>query len=230
MTHVYMDAFGLSDNVEYESKYDFDAYIQMDITRFDKKGKVENQSVYDSYVNRESVDYAMEFMDNQSRTIVIYDFAESVMLMLSESDGEKTGFAMGFDQEAMTERIESAAEDAESEHPFDLRKTGKTKMILGYTCEEYFGDDETAEVRMWVSEKLAKEVRREMLYNQQYFGGTFHHAAYVNGMVMEYNYLDKEEGERVVMQVTDIDLNRPHSISTREYAVLTMQQSEEEEE
>ena len=35
-------------------------------------------------------------------------------------------------------------------------------------------------------------------------------------------------GEKVIMQVTDIDLNRSHSISTRSYAVMTMRQDSEE--
>jgi len=83
---------------------------------------------------------------------------------------------------------------------------------------------------MWVSEKLGKQVRREMLNNQQTFGAAFYHAAYLNGMVLEYNILDKDDGERTVMLVTDIDLNLSHSISTGSYAVMTMKAPPPEEE
>ncbi len=70
-----------------------------------------------------------------------------------------------------------------------------------------------------------------MLNNQQTFGAAFYYAAYTNGMVMEYDVLDKEDGNRTVMKVIDIDLNRSHSIPTRGYAVMTMKnQSPEEEE
>jgi hypothetical protein len=54
----------------------------------------------------------------------------------------------------------------------------------------------------------------------------------MNGMVMEYEYFDKEEEERTVMKVTDIDLKRSHSISTGSYAIMSMksQVPDEEEE
>ena len=47
--------------------------------------------------------------------------------------------------------------------PYNYKKTGKTKNILGYSCDEYLVEDEATEVHMWVSEKLGKQVRREML-------------------------------------------------------------------
>ena len=89
-------------------------------------------------------------------------------------------------------------------------------------------EDESSEAHLWVSEELGDRVRKEMLRNEQTFGMMFYHAAYLDGMILEYNFLDKEDGEKVIMQVTDIDLNRSHSISTRSYAVMTMRQDSEE--
>ena len=48
---------------------------------------------------------------------------------------------------------------------------------------------------------------------------------------MEYDVLEKEDGERTIMKVIDLDLNRSHSIPTRGYAILTMKnQSSDDEE
>jgi hypothetical protein len=91
-------------------------------------------------------------------------------------------------------------------------------------------EDESSEAHMWVSEKLGKQVRREMLNNQQTFGAAFYHAAYMNGMVMEYDFLEKDGGDRTVMVVTDIDLNRSSTISTYNYSVMSMKGSSQEEE
>lgn len=235
MNHVYMDALGLSGNVDYESSYRFDARIEMEVSTYDTKGKLEDQSKYDTYMNKGSIDYGMVFGDKGERTTVIYDDVNSVMLMLSDSDGEKTGFAMGIDKAAFSVEDGEDREEAETSIIDGLKKTGRTKTILGYSCDEYLAEGEEAETRMWVSEKLGKEVRKEMLNNQQYFGGTFYYANRVEGMVLEYETLDKEDGEKMVMQVTGIDLNSSHTISTREYAVLTMkappvEEKEEEEE
>lgn len=232
MTHVYLDALGLSGNVAYQSSYEFDAHMEMVVSNYDEKGKLEDQSRYDTYVNKGSIDYGMVFGDKGEKTTVIYDDGNSAMLILTDSDGEKTGLAMGIDKSSYAEAQgeDVSEEEVETGIPGNLRKTGRTKTILGYSCDEYLAEDEEAEVRMWVSEKLGKEVRKEMLNNQQYFGGTFYYADRVEGAVLEYDFLDKEDGERVVMQVTGIDLNGSHTISTREYAVLTMKAPPVEEE
>ncbi|MEN8230192.1 MAG: DUF4412 domain-containing protein [Bacteroidota bacterium] len=228
MNHVYMDALGLSGNVDYETSYDFDAYIQMEVSEYKKNEKLNDHMVYDSYITKDAVDYAMVFKDDNSKSTIIFDSKNNAMLMLTDSDGEHTGIAMGMDPETLAEEAEEYEEESnlDSYKPY---KTGKTKTILGYSCDEYLVDDETSEVHMWVSEKLGKQVRREMLSNQQTFGAIFYHAAYMDGMVLEYDFLDKENGERSVMLVTDLDLNHSHSISTRSYAMITMKGQSPEE-
>ncbi len=228
MEEVYLEAFGLSGDVDYESSYSFDAFIRMEVKEYRSNKQVKEEMVYDSYVNKGSVDYAMVFSDRDDHTTVIFDSKNSAMLMLTESDGEKTGFAMGMDPEEFAEEVEEQEEEYDSS-PYKPYKTGKTKTILGYSCDEYLMDDEDAEVHMWVSEKLGKQVRKEILNNKQTFGAAFYHAAYLNGMVLEYDFLDKQEGERSVMQVTDIDLNHSHSISTRGYTIMSMKVPPSEE-
>jgi hypothetical protein len=232
MNHVYLDAFGLSDNVEYKSSYAFDSHIEMDMSTYDEKGKLEDKKKYDTYMNKVSIDYGMVSGEKGERTTVIFDSENSVMLMLTESDGEKSGVAMGINKAALEEKSEEGTEETATGIPGNLKKTGKTKTILGYSCDEYMAEDEDHETRMWVSEKLGKEVRKDMLNNQQYFGGSFQHASDIEGMVLEYETVDKEEGGKMVMLVTGINLNTSHAISTRDYAVLTMKApaTEEEEE
>ncbi len=228
MTHVYMDAMGLSGNVDYESIYKFDAYIQMDVSNYNKNEKLKDKVIYDSYYTKDAVNYAMVFHDNNDKSTIIFDSKNNAMLILTDSDDEHSGIAMGIDPEALAKRAEEFAEESGT-NPYEANKTGRTKTILGYTCDEYLVKDEESEARMWASEKLGKQVRREMLTNQQTFGGAFYHAAYLKGMVLEYNYLDKDDGDRTIMQVTNIDLNHSQSISTNKYSVITMRSQSTEE-
>jgi hypothetical protein len=227
---VMMNAMGLSGNVEHETEYSFDAHIQMEISEYKKNGKLDKQMLYDSYVHKEDADYAMEFSDDGSKSIMIFDTKNSAMLILTNSDGEKTGFATTIDPETMAEEAEAYEEDSEVDSdPFNYKKTGKSKMILGYSCDEYLMEDEASEVRMWVSEKLGKEMRKEWLNNKQTFGAMFSSAYALNGMVMEYDFLDKEDGDKMVMQVTRIDLNHTHKVSTEGYNIMSMKMNTEEE-
>jgi len=137
MDRVYMDALGLTGNVDYESTYNFDAYIQMEITNYKKNGDVDDMIVYDSYINKEAVDYAMEFSDEGDKSTIIFDSKNSAMLILTESDGEKNGFATTIDPEALAQSIEEDEnDDVEDLESLKYKKTGKTKTILGYSCDE----------------------------------------------------------------------------------------------
>jgi hypothetical protein len=225
-----MDAFGLTGNVAYEDDYSFDGYIQMEITSYKKNGKLDDQVVYDNYVHKTKADYAMVFKDGSDKSTIIFDTKNSAMLILTESDGEKTGFATTIDPEAMAEMAEDYEEEEEATlDPYNIKKTGKKKNILGYSCDEYLMEDEYSEVHMWVSEKLGKEMRKEWMNNKQTFGTMFTHANALNGMVLEYDVLDKDDGRKSIMLVTKIDLNHSHSVATGDYTVMSMRMKTDEE-
>jgi hypothetical protein len=228
---IMMDALGLTGNVAYETVYSFDAYIQMEITNYKKNGSVDGQIIYDNYVSKDAADYAMEFVDGKDKSTIIFDTKNYAMLILADSDGERTGFATSIDPEAMAELAEDYAEENEEEIDIDSYrpvKTGKTKEILGYSCDEYLIEDEESEIHMWVSEKLGKDIRKEWMNNQQTFGSMFTHAYALNGMVLEYDLIEKN-GEKTIMLVTEIDMNHSHSVNTSGYTIMSMRQKTEEE-
>lgn len=222
-----MSAFGLTDNVPYETEYSFDAYIQMEISDYKKNGKLDDQIVYDNYLHKKDADYAMVFKDDNDKSTMIYDTGNKAMLIMTDSDGEKSGFATTIDPEAMAQRSEAYADESDAVPP-NFKKTGKTKKILGYNCDEYLVEDEESEVHMWVSEKLGKEMQKEWMNNQQTFGGMFTHAYAINGMVMEYDVME-ENGEKTIMVITKIDLNHNHSVSTEGYTIMSMRKKTAEE-
>lgn len=226
-----MDAMGLTGNVAYETDYSFDAFIQMEISNYKKNGSLDDQIMYDNYVNKTKADYAMVFKDGNDQSTIIFDTKNSAMLILTNSDGEKTGFATTIDPEAMAEMAEDYAEEEEPAEldAYNIKKTGKSKDILGYKCDEYLMEEESTEVHMWVSEELGKDMRKEWLNNKQTFGAMFMHAYALNGMVLEYDLLDKDNGKKTIMLVTKIDLNHSHSVATGGYTVMSMRQKTDEE-
>ena len=227
-----MNAMGLTGNVEHEEVYNFDAYIQMELTNYKKNGNLDDQVVYDNYLHKEDADYAMVFRDKGDQSTIIFDSKNSAMLILADSDGEKTGFATSIDPEALEEELADYEEEEVEEADLDSyrpMKTGRTKTILGYSCDEYMVKDESGEVHMWVSEKLGKEVRKEWMSNKQTFGTMFMHANAMNGAVLEYDFVD-EDGKKSVMLVTKIDLNHSHKVDTRPYTIMSMRMQGQEEE
>ena len=228
---AFLGAMGMSGNVETKESYEFDAYVQMEVSTYKKSGDLGESSKYDTYNSAESMSYAMVFYDNSDVMTMIIDAENHAMLTLVESGGEKTGFAVAYEEETFEETIEEDLEDAAEEEVFDPsnapKKTGNTKTILGYKCDEYFVDDQEAEVRIWVADGLKAKSQKEVMKNSL-FAGWFLHAAYFDGMVLEYDIRDKESEEKVIMQVTDLDLEKKHSLSTRGYNIMSMGEMMEE--
>ena len=217
ITKAIMEGFGLNDDTKYDQEYKFDAWFSMQITNYKKNGKVDDQVEYDNYVNKGNRDYGMQYREDDTRSTILYDADRLALIILTNDDGEKTGFATRFDPG-------KAEESADGDDYSDLKplKTGNTKKILGYTCDEYLVEDEGSEARMWISEKLGKEISKEMLSNPNAFGTAFQYSRVVDGMILEYDLIDTDSGEKTELLVTDLDLNRAYSISTGGYHIITM--------
>ncbi|MBN1131754.1 MAG: DUF4412 domain-containing protein [Bacteroidales bacterium] len=224
-----MGAMGMSANVAVKDQYNFDSYVKMEVSSYDKSGTLEETGIYDTYNNVEALDYAMIFYDagNQGdKSTIIFDTENHLMLTLSESGGEKTGFAISIDPEDIEEPAEGEVEEVE-EDAYKAYKTGKTKTILGYKCEEYLIEDEESEARIYVTDDINQKARKEVMKNSV-FAGWFFHAAYMKGMVLEYDLLDKTNGERIFMQVKDLDMNTGHSVSTKGFNIIGMKNAPKE--
>lgn len=234
--NAYLNAMGMSTGTaNVKPLYEFDGYIEMTVSEFED-GEAEESTVYTTYVDSKSFDYGMHFKtpEQDDYSLMIFDTENNLMVTLSDTDGEKTGFAIAF----TPEQAEAIAEDAGDDLDTDDRKgvdsyasykTGKTKKILGYSCEEYVIDDEDETVTMWVTRDLNKEMKKTYMKNSS-FAGFFTYAYYTDGVVMEYIIEDKKDGDRSVMTVTDIDLNKKNSFNTMGYTIMDMSGMMPEEE
>lgn len=221
-----MSGLGITGSVNVKDVYKFDAYIEMTITNYDSDGKADDPGKYTTYLDADSPDYGISFTDEEQQDgemTMIFDTENSLMLTLMESDGEKTGFAVAFtedQQAAIDDYEEEELEEAEA-NPYNLKKTGKTKKILGYKCEEYKTEDENSIIRMWVTEDLEKKISKTFMKNAQ-FGAMFTYAYFTKGFVMETVTEDKDDHEKSVMTVTDIDVDKVTSIKTGGYTIMNM--------
>jgi hypothetical protein len=224
--NAYLGAMGISvGTANVKPLYEFDGYIEMTVTEF-KKEKEKEKTIYTTYLDSKSFDYGMHFKapEEVDYTLMIFDTENNLMVTLTDADGEKTGFAVAFTPEQAETIAEEAEEDTgagETEDAYKAYKTGKTKNILGYTCEEYLIEDENETVTMWVTRDLNKEMKKTYMKNST-FTGLFSYAYYTDGVVMEYIIEDRKDGDKSVMTVTDIDLNKKKSFNTMGYTIMDM--------
>ena len=74
---------------------------------------------------------------------------------------------------------------------------------------------------IWVADELKAKSQKELMKNSL-FAESFFMVEYFDGMVLEYDIFDKESKEKMIMQVTALDLDKTHAISTRGYNIMSI--------
>ncbi|WP_162416114.1 DUF4412 domain-containing protein [Cyclobacterium roseum] len=218
-------------DVETESAYSFSGIAVMEIESTDEKGKASEPITFHSFLSDNPDYFGMEFIDpddknSKEKSVIIMDHKNQATVMLMENDEEKSSMAFSIDWGGMMEAAETAETPEESptvSEDFQFEKTGNTKDILGYTCEEYIVVSDEAEGSYWISKQpieglesfwsknspfITKKMKEE---NREYFTNL------PEGHIMEMNFASKEDESSSKMSMIEVDTNRPSNFDLSEY-------------
>ncbi|MEX0884252.1 MAG: DUF4412 domain-containing protein [Cyclobacteriaceae bacterium] len=216
-------------DVDTESAYDFSGMAVLEIISTDAKGKTADPVKINSLLSEENKYYGMEVLDDKNqkegeKTIMIFDPQNNATIMLLENEEGHSSMAFALDWEGLAEG--AGTDQVNSEDNLDnvrFEKTGNTKDILGYTCDEYLVDHEDMKGNYWVSQSpiegmesfwgknspfLTKKMKAE---NKGYF------EKLPEGNVLEMDFLNKEDQSRSQMRFIKIDNNKSHSFNMADY-------------
>lgn len=229
-----MKGFGMSgEPVPVEDDYTFDSKLQMHIETYNKDGKQESDGDFITYLDSKGKNFAYQFiggdMQEKGKGMFIMDLKNKAMIILSEDErrGERQGVVYGLDMSEMDDWDEEVYNDLEEEEVPDVamspyvKKTGRTKSIEGYKCEEYLynNPEDEVEASFWVS----KDVK---ISTRDFMGALLKMSSYSHGMpwgfVMESESTDTETGERSIMRVTDLDTNANKKFSLSGYKITNI--------
>ena len=200
--------------VLYENNYSFDYLIQMHIQSYDNTGASTSNGEFITHLNPNSKSLAYEVvsgdMAKPGQGMFILDAENGAMIILNNENGEKTGivYGMGAFFQSVGESYEEDIDLSETPETYlanpNVKKTGKTKTIAGYKCEEYVYEDEETKSHIWITKDMK-------MNTQDFFSTLFKTSLYSHGMgwgyMMEANSENKNTGEKSVMQVTRVDKN-----------------------
>ena len=224
-----------SEPVPIADHYKFSSRMKMRYQNLDAKGELRDEGEVVTYMSPGEKNFAYEFISGTPKSVregpskgtFIMDYANEATIILSDEDGEKTGVVYGiqlFGQEGdMSEEeegdyVEEYEEDVEF-YRDDIQKTGRTKRILGYRCEEYEFSNEEDEGSFWVTKDVDWK-------SQDAFGTIFRSAMFsygiFNGFLMESESHDKETGEISRMQVTEINDKANVTFSPNDYQLTNL--------
>lgn len=215
----YGNLFGSGSKESVQPVYSFDHNIVMETEAYDSKGELEGKSVMRMLFAERSNYFAGEAIsiegieEDMRSSTSIFDIDNNQMISLIESSGMKIGIIIAFDPE------ESTVDESEQAK---FKKTGKTKLILGYTCDEYISDDKESISEIWLAIGEDLGFRRAMNFMSGNSKGN--DAAYPtdapSGFMMEMTSINKSNKEKVVMKVTEVNKGSKSSVSTSGYQFM----------
>lgn len=119
--------------VKVEDVYSFDHSVKLRSTVYDKKGEESQNSLVDIFYSDGSTIFGMSMSSPHTGiTHIVYDYENGQMITMMNSGGSKVGMATGFDVNQMME-----GQNIDATEKVKFEKTGASKTISGYSCEEY---------------------------------------------------------------------------------------------
>jgi len=226
--------FSLNSNVTTEDTYSFDIITTMEIEIIDQNGEAEPPMIMKMHFNEDEMYTGTQFSGQQmdmegGEVFIIYDFNNSAMVMLMESEEGKFSFAYDWSQALELiedEDEEYTYEDAdwdELEEWQNFTRIG-SKNILGYDSEGFESRDENDDilVQLWVTRDVGFGMEKmfQANANAKQLQGTIPED-YPYGMMMEMTSENLKNGEKTIMRVTDISKNTRVDYNMSDYPVLS---------
>lgn len=224
-----MNKIGISTTpVPISDNYSFNLLIQMHIEAYDNKDKKTSDGEFITHLNTNSKCMAYQAIDGEiakeNQGLFIMDFENEATLLLSEENGKKKGIVYGIKgfMNTLGETYEPEEFDDTPEtylaNP-NVKKTGRTKKIAGYKCEEFVYSDDQSESNIWITKDLTMKTN-------DFFSTIFKTNLYSHGMpwgyMMEATTVDKINGEKSIMQVTKVDNNSKVNFSIKDYEITNL--------
>ncbi|HKL39602.1 MAG TPA: hypothetical protein VJ894_02935 [Cryomorphaceae bacterium] len=228
-TKPIMKTMGKSD-VQVQDEYKFDHRFVILMENFNKKGKLEESNEMTFMTKDESSVMGMVITQEGIQTEMIYDLMSYEIVTLMTVSGQKMGTTMSIDKaqvESMMSQEESEEVDMDKVPTF--KKTGKTKTISGYSCEEYIVENiennDGNTIVYWFTTELDTDWIKSMSnmsgvngkMPDMYAGSGYPEDGAVVQMIM-----DQKNGERMVMTMKDAETNQDITISTKGYTFMNM--------
>lgn len=213
-------------DVPHKKSYDFNSSIYIEIISYED-GEAADAAVigYTTYLNDKSSDVAIDIKPQseggayQGDMTMIYDKDNNTVFMLTRQAEQKMALATSMDDiESMPGDEEEDAYPDEGDES-DITKTGRTKTIHGYKCEEYTIVDGDNLANVWITHDDDFIAGREQM--KQAGIPIYDEGPFEGGMVMEMDVFE-DDVKTMSMYVRDIKNNISASFSLDSYSIMNM--------
>ena len=140
--------YGSNQDATLEKKYQFHTIVTVHTTTTKKSGKVKNQVDFDWMLANQGELFGLSSYDKKSgKSAIIIDHKNNIMITIMEKEKKAMTFSI-------KQSMESDDADETLSDDVTIKKTGRTKSILGYSCSEYTMDSKDMLGTFWMTTQL----------------------------------------------------------------------------
>jgi len=218
-------------DLKYKEDYSFTSRIYMISETYDKKDVMKMEMYVYYSANYPSIGLETKSIsDAKGETVpvvanMVMDGENKCFLMLTDMNGMK----MGMISAAADEGAQPADKKGKKDNPPVYTKTGNTKEIAGYKCDEYsyVDPDDNSKGKVWYTQDARLKIDKRGWKNT---GMSAYYASpqFNDGIILANEAYDDKGKLTMKSETKEINENFPHSISVKGYSLRQMKTSGEE--
>ncbi len=219
--------FGGKIDIKYDDEYKFTGRIYSQLESYDKKDVV--KSDYFTYFNNNALNAGIEVKSLETKdgkealpTVFLFDNDNRCFMMLMENGDSRTGIISTLPSDsAITAQAKSQKTSTPAQRT--ITKTGKSRNIAGYKCDEYkvVESDNDGYSNVW----MTKDVKLKA--DKKYWGKAgmpayYDYPGFEGALMLAMESFDKNNNPVMKMETKEINENFSHSISTKGCTFMKM--------
>jgi hypothetical protein len=215
-------------DLKYKEKYDFTSRIYMQVETYDKKDvmKMDFFMFYSSV--SPSVSVETKTISNEQgeaapiAATMVMDGENKCSLMLTDVNGMKMGIISPVPDENTVQPAPDGRQ-AKKDTPPVFNKTGNTKVIAGYKCDEYFytdPDDKTTG-KVWFTKEANLKIDKRGWQNSG-MAAYYSNSTFNEGIILANETYDDKGKLTMKSETKEINPTFPHSVSVQGYTLRQM--------
>jgi hypothetical protein len=200
----------------WESSYTFQLKALYSSTSTDSKGRTEENEMEMMFAENVMGMKTIPKKKGDVPALIIIDIKNKSMITLTEDEGEKKGMAIAMN-DAQISSIEDQVEEHDSE--MTIKKTGMTKTILGYLCEEYEFSGSDTRGNAWVTDEVSYNMTGLLgMMNTKKGGKTS--SMYPGGFLMTSDSKDLKSGDSTHFEAKSVIEKANEKVDLTPYNVM----------
>jgi len=211
--------FGAKIDIKYDDEYKFTGRIYMQMETYDKKDVL--KSDYYTYYNSNTLNAGIEMLpvdakqgDKNVPTIFLYDNDNKCFMMLMENSGSKTGMISTLPSDSAMAAQTKNQKGANPEKA-TITKTGNSRVIAGYKCDEYkiVDPDKDGYSNVWMTKDVKIKADKKY-WSKSGMPTYYNYPGFEGSMMLAMESFGKNNTATMKMETKEINDKYSHSIST----------------